>query len=64
MANAIVRFDPVTEKFETFPSSERGAQVRQMASRPGEAWGGRIRLNNAGWWSLNIDRRAYQDVHS
>ena len=39
MTNAIVRFDPVTEKFETFPSSERGAQVRQMASRPGEAWG-------------------------
>ena len=39
MTNAIVRFDPATEKFERFPSSQRGAQVRQMLSRPGEAWG-------------------------
>ena len=30
---------PATEKFESFPSSQRGAQVRQMLSRPGEAWG-------------------------
>ncbi len=39
IANAIVRFDPTTEKFESFPSSERGASVRQMAGRKGEAWG-------------------------
>jgi len=39
MTNAIVRFDPATEKFENFPSSKRGAQVRQMLGRPGEAWG-------------------------
>jgi virginiamycin B lyase len=39
IANAIVRFDPATEKFESFPSSERGASVRQMAGRKGEAWG-------------------------
>jgi len=39
MTNAIVRFDPASEKFETFPSSKRGAQVRQMLGRPGEAWG-------------------------
>jgi virginiamycin B lyase len=39
MTNSIVRFDPKTEKFESFPSSQRGAQVRQMLSRPGEAWG-------------------------
>ena len=39
MTNAIVRFDPATEKFESFPSSQRGAQVRQMLGRPGEAWG-------------------------
>ncbi len=39
MTNAIVRFDPKTEKFESFPSSQRGAQVRQMLGRPGEAWG-------------------------
>jgi len=39
MTNAIVRFDPATETFERFPSDTRGAQVRQMLSRPGEAWG-------------------------
>jgi virginiamycin B lyase len=39
MTNSIVRFDPATEKFESFPSNQRGAQVRQMLSRPGEAWG-------------------------
>lgn len=38
-ANAIVRFDPATEKFESFPSDRRGANVRQMLGRPGEAWG-------------------------
>jgi virginiamycin B lyase len=37
--NAIVRFDPVIEKFESFPSDQRGASVRQMLGRPGEAWG-------------------------
>lgn len=40
LANAIQRFDPVSEKYETFPSDMRGSQVRQMAGRPGEAWGG------------------------
>ncbi len=39
MTNAIVRFDPTTEKFESFPSSQRGANVRQMLGRKGEAWG-------------------------
>ena len=38
-ANAIVRFDPKTETFESFPSSARSASVRQMAGRSGEAWG-------------------------
>jgi virginiamycin B lyase len=38
-ANAIVRFDPATEAFESFPSNTRGASVRQMLGRPGEAWG-------------------------
>jgi virginiamycin B lyase len=40
LANAIQRFDPITETFETFPSDKRGASVRQMLGRPGEAWGG------------------------
>jgi len=37
--NAIVKFDPRSEKFESFPSDRRNAQVRQMLGRPGEAWG-------------------------
>ena len=39
VANAIVRFDPATEKFESFPSNQRGASVRQMLGRRGEVWG-------------------------
>jgi virginiamycin B lyase len=38
-ANAIVRFDPRTEKFTSFPSDRRGAKVRQLLGRPGEVWG-------------------------
>jgi len=38
-ANAIVRFDPVTEAFDSFPSDKKGASVRQMLGRAGEAWG-------------------------
>jgi virginiamycin B lyase len=37
--NAIVRFDPLTEKFQTFSSDTPNAAVRQMTGRPGEAWG-------------------------
>jgi virginiamycin B lyase len=37
--NAIVRFDPETEAFESFPSDRPDAAVRQMLGRPGEAWG-------------------------
>jgi virginiamycin B lyase len=39
-ANAIVRFDPATEGFLSFPSDRAGANVRQMDGVPGEAWGG------------------------
>jgi len=34
-----VRFDPVTEKFDSYASNKSGASVRQMLGRPGEAWG-------------------------
>lgn len=44
-ANAIVRFDPKTETFVSFPSDKSGANVRQMAGRPGEAWGGESGTN-------------------
>jgi virginiamycin B lyase len=29
----------VSESFTAFPSDRRGANVRQMLGRPGEAWG-------------------------
>jgi len=38
--NSIVRFDPLTEEFNSFPSDRAGANVRQMDGRSGEAWGG------------------------
>jgi virginiamycin B lyase len=38
-ANAIVRFDPKTEQFSIFQLTSKGAQVRQILGRPGEAWG-------------------------
>jgi len=38
-ANAIVRFDPDSGRFESFPSDRPGAAVRQMLGRKGEAWG-------------------------
>ena len=38
-ANAIVRFDPKTETFLSFPSDRPGANVRQLHGRPGQVWG-------------------------
>jgi virginiamycin B lyase len=37
-ANAVVRFEPTTEKFQVFLSDARGANVRQMLGRSGEVW--------------------------
>ena len=41
-ANAVVRFDPVTEKFTSFPADKPDAKVRQMLGRKSaagiEAW--------------------------
>jgi len=37
-ANAMLRFDPAKESFEIFPHERRGANVRQMLGRKGEAW--------------------------
>jgi virginiamycin B lyase len=37
-ANAVVRFDPKTETFRSFPSDRPNANVRQMLGRAGEAW--------------------------
>ena len=38
-ANAIVRFDPLSERFATFPSDRSSANVRQILGRRGEVWG-------------------------
>jgi virginiamycin B lyase len=38
-ANAIVRFDPLTERFASFPLESQPAEVRQLNGRPGEVWG-------------------------
>ena len=37
--NAIHRFDPETEAFDTFPLSSSPGDVRQLLGRPGEVWG-------------------------
>jgi virginiamycin B lyase len=37
-ANAMVRFDPTTGKFDVFASDKGGANVRQILGRPGEVW--------------------------
>lgn len=39
-ANAIVRFDPETQEFISFPSDRPNANVRQMDGVAGQAWGG------------------------
>lgn len=38
-ANALVRFDPVSERFASFPSDRSSANVRQLLGRRGEVWG-------------------------
>jgi virginiamycin B lyase len=40
MSNSILRFDPATESFVTFPSDKPLAQVLQMAGTHGKVWGG------------------------
>jgi virginiamycin B lyase len=38
-ADAIVRFDPETETFQSFAPESAPSAVRQMLGRPGEVWG-------------------------
>ena len=37
-AQVVLRFDPASEKFETFKSSSPNANVRQIHGRKGEVW--------------------------
>ena len=38
-ANALVRFDPSTERFTVVNLPSSPANVRQLLGRPGEVWG-------------------------
>ncbi len=38
-ANAVLKFDPETKSFASFPSDKPDAAVRQLNGRPGEVWG-------------------------
>jgi virginiamycin B lyase len=38
-ANALVRFDPARQRFDSFPLPQQGANVRQLLGRDGEVWG-------------------------
>jgi virginiamycin B lyase len=38
-ANALVRFDPATQRFTRLALPSADAAVRQMLGRPGEVWG-------------------------
>lgn len=44
-ANALVRFDPATEKFESFPLPSDNAQVRRLLGRRNEVWGAESRTD-------------------
>jgi virginiamycin B lyase len=37
--NALVRFDPETERFTSYPLPSDPGEVRQILGRPGEVWG-------------------------
>jgi virginiamycin B lyase len=37
-ANAVLRFDPETEKFDSWSFPREAAGIRQILGRPGEVW--------------------------
>jgi virginiamycin B lyase len=37
-ANAVLSFDPKSERFTAYPGSTDNADVRQILGRPGEVW--------------------------
>jgi virginiamycin B lyase len=43
-SNAMIRFDPSVEEFQTFPLPTPDAKVRQLLGRPGEVWGQNLGL--------------------
>jgi len=43
--NALVRFDPATEEFTSFPLPDPDGSIRQILGRPGEVWGAASRVD-------------------
>ncbi|HET9646371.1 MAG TPA: hypothetical protein VFP68_24130 [Burkholderiaceae bacterium] len=52
-ANALLRFDPAVEKFQSTIFPRSGAGVRQILGRPGEVW-----LPESGTEHLSLIRTA------
>ena len=44
-ANALLRLDPRTERFESFPLPSASAGIRQLNGRPGQVWGAESTVN-------------------
>jgi virginiamycin B lyase len=44
-ANALDVYDPASGQFSSYPIPTRGAEVRQLAGRPGEVWGAESAAN-------------------
>ncbi len=52
-ANTVLRFDPGSERFESWPHARDAANVRQILGRPGEVW-----LPESGTEQLSVMRTA------
>ena len=60
-SNAVLRFDPASERFEAFPVSVPDASVRPLAGRPGGGLGNLVR-GRAGWWFIETADRGSTGV--
>jgi virginiamycin B lyase len=49
----VVRFDPATEKFDSFVFPREAASIRQVLGRPGEVW-----LPESGTETISVIRTA------
>jgi virginiamycin B lyase len=43
--NSLVRFEPATEAFTSFPLPSENGNIRQILGRPGEIWGAESRVD-------------------
>ena len=44
-SNAILRFNPFSQRFTAFPSDQANARVLQLSGRIGEVWGAESSLD-------------------